>query len=156
MSEIPGFQSSYQVFGFQHPLLMDDPLDDLSWPSSIYFSGRVPWQKVLTPSFRNHEEIRQLGQTGGQVIHGELPANTNHFMVNKSEDIRYITSCWLPPHWKNIRQTGSFPHVGVNMKNVWNHRSLDNVVIILTIGVYHPNLLLDTLKVTVSSGSCKK
>ena len=41
----------------------------------------------------------------------------------------YITSWWLnQPHWKILFKIGSFPQVGVKIKNDWNHH-LDKISI---------------------------
>ena len=45
------------------------------------------------------------------------------------DDLKYWTvHNWLvvSTHLKNISQIGSFPQVGVKIKNIWNHH-LDNI-----------------------------
>ena len=37
--------------------------------------------------------------------------------------LNMITGWWFQPLWRIFRQFGSFPQVGMKIKNIWNHRS---------------------------------
>ncbi len=44
----------------------------------------------------------------------------------------FITGWWFQPIWKNIGQIGSFPQVGVQIENIWNHHLHKNKKLELT------------------------
>ena len=122
-------------------------IQECNFQGSIFNFGKVSW---VSPPLSTEKPIspipRKSSKPGVRCCNGiptyqfkyRLVQNTTKNVVTKlSTNISYtpwvekngrvtLTSWWLnQPIWKNIRQIGSSPQVGIKIKDIWNHH-LDN------------------------------
>ena len=57
------------------------------------------------------------------ILHMRSQAFSQQYLIDLHS---WSSSWWFQPIWKNIRQLGSFPQKGMNIKNTWNHHLVDS------------------------------
>ena len=92
-------------------------------PSPIFQKGE-PTKKTTT-THRSNKNLPHFGvKPGKSQFSNDQNSKGKHQSFTTSPTLsKYLSSWWFQPIWKILySQIGSFPQVGMKIKNVWNHQ----------------------------------
>ena len=90
--------------------------------------NRYPYNGYINPCYWVDDHPLLYGNNGSldpgtYKNHVVSPLEVNHHLKKLCKFLFWLV---VSTHLKNISQIGSFPQVGVNIKNIWNHHLVTN------------------------------
>ena len=78
------------------------------------------WPKISRPSYISHLTVGGVELPRKKTKHGDWSSCDGTFSDGSLGEGKWTASWWFQPIWKIISQIGSFPQIGVKIKNIWS------------------------------------